>query len=118
MSGVRKNNAAQINGGRRRVNRPAKSFFHQAWNPSAMVQMCVRENDRVDLLGRNRRISPVALAPLFRPLKKTAVHENLEAALAGWISGVDQMLRSGNGSRRAQKLDVGQAFPPDSNNSS
>jgi hypothetical protein len=77
-----------------------------------MVEVGMRQDDRVDFSGRNRRVPPIALAPLFRTLKDPAIDENLNAVLPRRVSGVDQMLRAGNSARGAKKLDVGQMFLP------
>ena len=70
------------------------------------------QDDRVDRIGRNWRVVPVTLTPFLRPLKNPAVDEYLVTALAGRISGVDQVLRARDSSRSPKKLDVGQTFLP------
>src|ERR1035437_408563 len=112
VAGVGKNDSAQINSRRRGVNRSAESFFYEARNPAAVVEVSVRQDDRINFLGRNRRAAPVALAPFFRALKEAAIDENLDAVFLRRVSRIDQMLRAGDRFRGAQKLDVGQAFPP------
>jgi hypothetical protein len=72
----------------------------------------MRQNDRVDFSGRNRRVAPVAIAPLFRTLEHPAIDENLDAVLSRWVSCVDQMFRASDRARGAKKLDVGQIFLP------
>ena len=78
-----------------------------------MVEVSVCQNDRVDFLGRNRRVAPVPLAPFFRTLEDPAIDENLNAVLSRQVSGVDQMFRARDSPRGAKKLDVGQIFLPD-----
>ena len=112
MARIRKDDATQIDRRRRGENSPAESFLHQSRNPSAVIEVRMGQDDRVDRSGRNRRVVPVTLTPFFRPLKKPAVDQYLVTALAGRISGVDQVLRASNGSRRSKKLDVGQTFLP------
>src|SRR5579872_6747516 len=109
---VGKNDAAEIDGWRRGVDRPAESLFHQAWNPAAVIEMGVGQNDRVDLLRRDGRVAPVALAPFLRTLKEPAIDKDLEAALARRVASVDQVLRTSHGSCSAEKLDIGQSFLP------
>ncbi|MGZ4815768.1 MAG: hypothetical protein ACXVZV_10185 [Terriglobales bacterium] len=70
----------------------------------------MRQNDRVDFVGGDRRVAPVALAPFFRTLEDPAIDENLNAVLSRRVSGLDQMFRSGDRARGAKKLDVGQIF--------
>ena len=54
-------------------------------------------------------VAPVALAPVFSPLKQAAIDQRLKPVLARWIARrVDQMFGTGNRARGAQKLDVGQ----------
>src|SRR5580704_816550 len=75
--------------------------------------MGVGQDDRVDPIGRNRQVMPVALAPLFRSLKHPAVDKNLQAILSRRIACMDEMLRAGDRSGGAKKLNVGQAILPD-----
>ncbi len=112
VSRVGKNDAAQIDSWGRRVNRPAKTFFHETRNPAAVVQMRVGQNNRVNLFGRNRRVAPVALAPVLLSLEKPAIDQSLEPAFAAGVTCVDEMFRAGYGTCSAEKLDVGQAFSP------
>ena len=79
---VGQDDAAQIDGRRGRVNWTFKSFFRQAWNPSAMIQVCVRQDDRVDICGWSGKFLPVTFAPFFLALEKATVDQNLDALLA------------------------------------
>src|ERR1017187_8072875 len=106
------NDSGQVNSRPRGVNRSAESFFYEAGKPAVVVEVSVRQDDRINFLGRNRRAAPVALAPFFRALKEAAIDENLDAVFLRRVSRIDQMLRAGDRFRGAQKLDVGQAFPP------
>ena len=109
MPGVRKDDAAQINGGRRRINRAAKAFPDQARNPAAVIEVRVGQNHRINAGRRHRRRLPVAQPPLLRALEHAAIDEGLEAVVAVRVrTGVDQVLGAGHGTRRAEKLDVGQ----------
>jgi hypothetical protein len=51
-----------------------------------MIEVGVRQDDRIDLLGQNRCVMPVALAPFLRTLKQAAVDEGLESVLPRRIS--------------------------------
>ncbi len=82
MSGVRQDNAAQIDGGRRGINRAAEAFSYQAWNPAAVIEMRVGQNDRVDAGCRNRRGLPVALPPFLGALEHAAIDEHLKTSFA------------------------------------
>jgi hypothetical protein len=76
-----------------------------------VIEMRMRKNNRINFTRRNRSVLPVALAPFFLSLKKSAVDQNLESLLAARIiSGVDQVLRASHGPGSAEKLDVGQTF--------
>src|SRR4029077_12562688 len=112
MAGIRKDDAAQVDGRQSGVNRATEALFHETRNPSAVIEVSVCQNDCVDFFGGHRSITPVALAPFFRPLEQSAIDENLEAGLASVVSRVDEMLGAGDGSCRAEKLDVGQGIPP------
>ena len=81
MAGVRQYHRAQINGGRRGIDRPLETFFDQPRNPAAVVKMGVRQNHGVNLARRNRSIFPVAESPFLWALKKAAVDEHLHARL-------------------------------------
>src|ERR1700730_2562419 len=97
MAGVGKDDSAQIDGWRSGVNRSAETLFHQARNPSAMVEVGMRQDDRVDFPGRHRRVPPIALSPFFRTLKDPAIDENLNAVLPRRVSCVNEILRAGHG---------------------
>src|SRR5579864_4943315 len=116
VAGVGKNDAAQINCWRRGVNRPAEAFFHQPGNPSAVIKMGMRQDDRIDFFRRNRSVMPVPLPPIFLSLEQSAIDEDLQSTAARRISGIDQMLRSSHGAGGAKKLDVSQSIPPKSEN--
>src|ERR1700745_2452286 len=61
----------------------------------------MRENDGVDLMRRTRQRLPVAFPPLLQSLEQTAVHEHLK------VSGVDQVLGTGDCACSTQELDIG-----------
>ena len=75
----------------------------------------MRQDDRIDLLGRNRRIAPIALAPFLRPLEETAIDEHLKAVLPRRIARIDQVLGAGDSARGTKKLDIGQMSLPNCN---
>ena len=76
-----------------------------------MIEVRVGEDHRVDFLRGNWSVPPVALAPLFWPLKKATINQHLKAVLAGRISSIDQVLGTGDRTRRAEELNVGQCRP-------
>src|SRR5664279_4461772 len=109
VSGVRQQDAAQIDGGWRRVNRAMEALLHQARYPAGVIEVRVSQDDGVNFAGGNWQVLPIAFAPFLLPLKEPTVHQHLNATFAAVIAGIDQVLRSGNNSRCSQKLDVTQA---------
>ena len=78
--------------------------------------MCVRQDDRIDLSCRHRRVLPVALAPLLLTLEEPAIDEYLKTVLSTAIrSDVDQVFGTSDGARSAQKLDIGQRSSSNNN---
>src|SRR5438105_4242407 len=103
MSGVRQQNAAQIDGGRGCVDRSRETLLHQTRNPAGVIKMRVGQDDSVNLAGWNRQVLPVALAPLLLALEQPAIHQDLKSAFAALITtSVDQMFRSCNYSGGSQ----------------
>jgi hypothetical protein len=82
-------------------------LLHQPRDVAAMVEVRVRKDDRLDLVGRNGRGFPIALPPFFLSLEKAAVDEDLQASSAGVAGDVEQMFGTGDGSGCAEELDVG-----------
>src|SRR5574338_742556 len=78
---------------------PTKAVAHERRKITRVIEVGVRENDRVDLIRRDRELGPVALAQQLEALEQTAIDENPMAAC------VDQMLRSGDGARGAEELE-------------
>jgi len=111
MAGVGQDDSAEIDGGRRGVDGSAKPLFDQSRNPAAVIEVGVREDDRINFPGRNRRVPPISLAPFLRALEETAVNEELKALLAASITGVDQVLRAGDRPGSTQELYVRQFCP-------
>src|SRR5574338_765686 len=78
---------------------PTKAVAHERREITRVIEMGVRENDRVDLVRCNRELGPIALAQQLEALEQTAIDENPMAAC------VDQMLRSGDGAGGAEELE-------------
>src|SRR5208282_274853 len=111
MPGIRQYDRAQIDSRRRGVNRPVETFFHQARNPSTMIEMRMSKDNGINFARWDGSVLPIALAPFLLSLEKSAVDQKLKPLFATRIvSSVDQVLRSGNCTGRAEKLDVGQAI--------
>ena len=75
-----------------------------------MIEVRVRENHGIDILGRDGCILPVTLAPFLLALKQAAINQNLETISATQVrTGINEVLGAGDHPRRSQELDVGQA---------
>jgi hypothetical protein len=73
-----------------------------------VIEMRVGKNNRVNLTRRDWGVLPVALAPFFLSLEKSAVDQNLKSPLATQVVGrIDQVLRASHGTGSTEKLDVG-----------
>src|SRR5580658_2060034 len=105
MPGIRKQNAAQIDGRGGRVDRSMKPLLHQPGNPAGMIKMRVSKDDGIDGTGRHRQILPVALAPFFLTLKQATVDEHLQAARAAIVK-MNQVLCFFNDAGGTEKLEV------------
>jgi hypothetical protein len=74
-----------------------------------MIEMRMGKNNRINFTCRDRSVVPVAFAPFFLSLEKSAVDQNLESMFVARIAGsVDQVLRASHGPGSTEKLDVGQ----------
>ncbi len=112
VSGVGQQNAAEIDGGRRRIDRSLESLLDQARDPTGVIEMSVGEDERIDLVGGHRQVLPVALAPFLLSLEEAAVDQHLVAAAAAFVAGgIDEVFRSGDHTGCSQKLDIAQARP-------
>ena len=75
----------------------AEPVGDEARQITAMVEVGVGENDRMDLARRDRQRLPVAFAQFLEPLEEPAVDQNTHAR------GVEEVLRAGDGSRGAEE---------------
>ena len=93
VAGVGKDDAAQIDRGRRGIDGTAESFPHQPRNPAAMVEVGVSQDDSVNAGRRHRRGLPVAQPPFLGSLEHAAIDEHLKSGFTAPVSrGVDQVL--------------------------
>ena len=88
---------AQVARARRAIDPPSEPLCHQARQVAGMIEVRMRQDHRMNRRGFNREWAPVALAQGLQPLKETAVNEN------PLIAGIEQVLRSGHGTGRAEK---------------
>ena len=111
VAGIRKQDAAQIDGRLRGVDRAAVAFLHQSRNPTTVIEMRVRQNHRIDFIRWNGRLLPIPFAPLLLSLEESAVDQHLETrSSCAVVVRVNQMFRTGYRTCRAEKLYVGQEF--------
>src|SRR5208337_3234424 len=108
VSGIGEQNAAQINGCRRRVDRAVKALLHQPRDPATVIDVRMGQDDGVDRGRWHRKVLPIALAPFLLALEQPTIHQDLETSRAVVVH-VDQVLRAGNNSGRAKKLNIAQS---------
>ena len=111
VAGVGQDDSTEIDRGRRSVDGSAKALFDEARNPAAVIEVGVREEDRINLPARNRRFTPISLAPFLGALEEATVNEELKTLLPAGITGVDQVLRTGDRPGSTQELYVRQFCP-------
>ena len=75
MRRVGQHDADEIAGGARRIDLPAEALAHETRNAPAVINMCVRQKDRLDLGGIERKVLIVHLAQTARSLIHAAVHK-------------------------------------------
>ena len=75
MSRVRQHDADKIAGGACRIHLAAKSLTHKARNAPAVINVRVRQENRLNLGGIERKILVVHLAQTACSLIHTAVHK-------------------------------------------
>ena len=66
-----------------------------------MVDVTVREHDRIDRVGRHGEVVPIPLAQMLLTLKQSAIDQHAGAA------HIEQMTRTRHHTRRAKKSDAG-----------
>ena len=96
LRGVGEHDARELGRRRRAEDAAAEALRHEPRQVAAVIEVRVREHDRVDRVGADRQRLPVALAQLLQSLKQPAVDEHAMAV------GVEQMLRTGDGARGAE----------------
>ena len=76
-AGVGQHDAAEILGAGGAENAAAETLRHQPRQIAAMIEVRVRQDDRVDVCRGNRQVLPVALAQLLQPLEQPRVDRTL-----------------------------------------
>ncbi len=71
--------------------RDRKAFLHDSRQVAGVIEMGVREHDRVERLHVERRRPPVQFAQRLEPLEQAAIDEHVRAAR------FEQKLRAGDG---------------------
>ncbi len=102
---IRQQVAAQVDCRCGCVYRPLEAIARQHRQPAGVIEVSVGQDNAVQRLRRDRQWLPVAQAQLLVALKQAAVDQN--AALAG----LDQELRTGDGSGRTEEADRQPGMP-------
>ena len=78
-SGIRQHDATEVLRPRRAEHASSESLRHEARQVSAVIEVRVRQHDRVQVGGVQRQILPVPLAQLFQPLEEPGIQEHRRA---------------------------------------
>src|SRR5664280_1033571 len=73
-----------------------------------MIEVSVRQDHGVNRVRGHRQVLPVPQSPFFLSLEEATIHEYLQRSRAVVVD-MNQVLRAGNHSGRAEKLNVAQA---------
>ena len=84
---VREHELGKILGPRSAEDSPPIAPRDKARQVSHMVQMGVRQDDRIQALGRNRKLIPVSETQILEALKQSAVEQNLLTAVFEKVFG-------------------------------
>ena len=98
-SGVGQDDAAEILGALRAEHAAAEALRDEARQIAAVIEVRVRQHDRLDARRRHRQVLPVALAQLLQALEQPRVDHDARAV------GVDEVLRARDGAGGAEKRD-------------
>jgi hypothetical protein len=97
MRRVGQDQRAELFSGRRAEDSSSESASDEPWKVAAVIQMRVREHDRIHCRWLDRQRLPVAQPQFLQSLKQPAVDEDSA------IANLKQMLRSGHRASRAEK---------------
>ena len=87
------------------MDRPMKALPRQQRQIARMVDMRMRQQDEVDLGGRNRQGLPVALAQLFEALEQAAIDQDAAPVR------LDEVFRAGHRADPAEESDLVRHVP-------
>ena len=76
VRGIRQHQRAQVARARRTKDAATKALADQPREVTTVIEMSMREDDRVDPRRSDRKRRPVAMPQLFEALKEAAVDEN------------------------------------------
>src|SRR5690606_4776580 len=102
---VGQQHAAEVRGRGGAVDGAAESVAHEDGQVAAVVDVRVREHDRVDRPWRDGEARPVAQAQLLEPLEQPAVHEHRPPGRR------DEVARSGDGAGRTEEREIHHQHP-------
>jgi len=94
---IGKDDAAQIDGRRRRQHGPVETAAHHDRQVAGVIEVSVGQHHGVDRGGFDRRRIPIALPEILEPLEQPAIDEQPEAVV------LEQVLRAGDGARGAEE---------------
>lgn len=103
MSRIREHDGAEITGGMSTEDAPAESLIavslHKRREVAGVVDMCMRENDRIQIADVERKLAIDLICLLPPSLVQPAVEQN---AIAGF--GCNQMHGAGHGASSPEEL--------------
>ena len=96
-SGIRQHDAAQILRAGGAEHPPGKTLHDNARQVADVIEVRMRQHDRVERRGRDRQVPPVQLAQLLEPLEQPRIEEH------PGLAGIEQILRAGDGAGSAEE---------------
>ncbi len=96
-AGVGQHQRTQVGRARGAEDSAVKTVGDETWQQAGVIDVRVREDDRVDRRGMNRQRPPVAAPQFLQSLKLTAINEETTTI------DLEQVLRAGNGTGGAEK---------------
>src|SRR5687768_18547604 len=97
MCRIGQHESAEVRRAGRAVHRSLEPLRDEPWQPSAVVDVGMREDDDIDGFGWNGERSPVAQAEAFESLEQSAIDQDALAV------DVQQVLGAGHGTGGSEK---------------